>query len=67
MLKLTRRPFERIILQLPDGRQIRVQVTNLRRTQAIIGIEAPDDVRILREEIAECHDESPELPVQFGS
>jgi carbon storage regulator CsrA len=53
MLNLTRRSFESIILQLPDGQEIHVQVRNVHGNQVRIGIKAPADVIILREELTD--------------
>jgi carbon storage regulator len=47
MLVLSRKVNERIVI---DG-EIRITVLNIRGSQVRIGIEAPTDVRILREEI----------------
>ncbi len=47
MLKLTRKTGESIII----GDDIRVTVLNINGNQVRIGIDAPDDVIILREEL----------------
>lgn len=57
MLTLTRKIGERIFLDLPDGRRITVTYCDWRQgRQARIGIEAPDDVKVLREELENEHD-----------
>lgn len=53
MLTLTRKPNERIILELPDGRKIVVEPRDIRRNQVAIGIDAPQDVIIYREELSD--------------
>jgi carbon storage regulator len=47
MLVLSRRPNERIMI----GDSIRITVTSVRGNQVRIGIEAPPDVTVLREEL----------------
>lgn len=49
MLVLTRKPGQSITLRLPDGRQIRVIVTKATWGQCRIGIDAPSDVNIVRD------------------
>jgi carbon storage regulator len=51
MLVLTREPEERIALKLPDGQYIWVTLIEIRRGKARIGIKAPREVQIMREEI----------------
>ena len=52
MLVITRRQHERIILVLPNGQQIAIELLDQRRQSvARIGITAPEDVKIYREEI----------------
>lgn len=53
MLVLARRPTEAIIITTPTGEQIRVTVVSWDRghRNIRIGIEAPDNIRIWREEI----------------
>lgn len=47
MLWLSRKKSERIVLAMPDGREI-VIVKGARRT---IGVDAPEDVKVRREEL----------------
>lgn len=47
MLKLTRRPGERIVI----GHNITVEVSDIRRTQVSLCIDAPQSVPIHREEV----------------
>lgn len=47
MLILTRRPGEAILI----GDDIKIHLISMHFNQARIGIEAPDNVKILREEI----------------
>jgi carbon storage regulator len=49
MLVLSRKKEERILI----GHDIVVTVTRIDRDRVTLGIEAPDDVVILREELAE--------------
>lgn len=49
MLVLTRKINQRILI----GDNIRVTVVAVRGNQVRVGIEAPDDVRIFREELCE--------------
>jgi sRNA-binding carbon storage regulator CsrA len=46
MLAITRRRNESIILELPDGRQIIIK----RLEKHCLGISAPDDVKVSRDE-----------------
>lgn len=51
MLALTRRIGESVILTLPDGRRVEVTITDKSAGQVRLGIEAPKDVRIDRDEV----------------
>jgi carbon storage regulator CsrA len=51
MLDLSRKPGERIIMTLRSGQTITLTYLGMRNGQGRIGIEAPDSVRILREEL----------------
>lgn len=51
MLILTRRPSERIIMTLEDGREIVFVVCGIQGMQVRIGIEADKSITIVREEI----------------
>lgn len=51
MLVLTRRVGERLILTDPEGRQVTFIILSDRDNQIRIGIEAPRDIEIHREEI----------------
>lgn len=53
MLILTRHPGETIIIELPTGEHIQVVVLGVKGNQVRVGIEAPDDITILREELIE--------------
>ena len=53
MLILTRRPGESIIIETPAGERITVTVLGVKGNQVRIGTDAPDDIRILREELVE--------------
>lgn len=51
MLCLTRKPGEKIAIQLPNGKEIVVTVIRLQPHRVNLGFEAPDDVRIVRTEL----------------
>ena len=51
MLVLTRRPGETIMIELPSGERIQVAVLGQKGNQIRLGIEAPADTLILREEL----------------
>lgn len=53
MLKLSRKLHEKIKLILEDGREILIEVTMLKRSRTIIGIEAPKSIKIIRTELLE--------------
>ena len=64
MLALTRKPGEKIHI----GNNIVITVVEIHGNRVRISIEAPDDVRILRGELAcwqeeTVHDLDPELPI----
>ena len=50
MLALTRKEGESLIIKTPDNQEIKVILTRYRDAQTEVGIEAPDDHLILREE-----------------
>jgi carbon storage regulator len=52
MLVLSRRPGERIVL---PGLNITIQVISIKSGAVRLGIEAPADIPILREELAVSH------------
>ena len=51
MLILTRRPGESIMIELPTGERIQVAVLGQKGNQVRVGIDAPADMVILREEL----------------
>lgn len=51
MLILTRKQDEKIVITTPDGIRITVMVVAIRGDKVRLGIEAPKDVAIHREEI----------------
>ena len=51
MLVLSRKEGESIIFNLPSGEQIIVKLTEYSGQQTKVGIEAPQDVEVLREEL----------------
>lgn len=62
MLMLTRRVGETIVI----GDNIRVTITNVRGMQVTLGIEAPRDVPVHREEVAERIASEVEAERRFG-
>ena len=56
MLVMTRQRHERIRIKLPDGRCVWVQVALIDRTKVRLAFDAPRDIEIDREEIAEMKD-----------
>ncbi len=55
MLILTRRIGETIIIETPAGEHIEVAVLGVKGNQVRVGIEAPREVVVLREELVEQH------------
>lgn len=53
MLVLSRKPNERFVMVLPDGKEIWITILESRSTKCRIGIDAGDDVVIAREELLE--------------
>jgi len=53
MLIVTRRPSEAIIIELPTGEIIKVAVLSVKPDQVRIGTDAPDDIKIVKEELLE--------------
>ena len=57
MLVFSRNVDERVILTMPDGRRIAVMLIEIKGTnRARLGFDAPQDVRIHREEIQQLED-----------
>jgi len=52
MLVTQRRVGERLILELPGGALVAVVVRSIHRGQVRLGVVAPKDVRVTREEAA---------------
>ena len=51
MLVLTRKTDEAIIIELPNGQQVDIIVSEVKGNQVRIGIDAPRNVIVLREEL----------------
>ncbi len=51
MLILSRKLNERFVCVLPDGQEIWISVVDCNNNRCRIGIEAPDNVSIAREEL----------------
>lgn len=51
MLIITRRPNERVCFTLPDGEQVWITLTGIDRNQVRLGIDAPREIVINREEL----------------
>jgi carbon storage regulator len=54
MLVLSRKLNEKLIIVLPDGTRIALQVVRATAGKARIGIDAPPDVKVFREELLEA-------------
>jgi len=52
-LILTRRPSESLIIESRAGKRIEVTAQEVKGNQVRIGMDGPDDVSIVREELAE--------------
>ena len=62
MLVLSRKPLQSIMI----GPDIKITIVKVERNQVRIGIEAPRDVTILRDELVEAaHGDSSQDPEQF--
>jgi carbon storage regulator len=53
MLVVTRRPGESIIIELPTGEHIEVQVLSVRGNQIKLGTAAPEHLPVVRTELLE--------------
>lgn len=53
MLMLKRRSGESIILKLPNGDEVRFEISDIRKINVTVRIEAPRDVKIYRNELIE--------------
>jgi len=53
MFILTRRASEAFIIELPTGETIKVAVLSVKPNQVRIGTDAPDDIKIVKEELLE--------------
>ena len=53
MLVLARRPDEKLTIYTPDGDYIQILVTEARQGLVRLGIEAPPDYVVLREELVD--------------
>jgi carbon storage regulator CsrA len=51
MLILTRRPNEAFIIELPTGETIKVAVLSVKPDLVRLGTDAPDDIKIIKEEM----------------
>lgn len=51
MLVLHRKTNQRILMQLPSGEQIEITILDHWDGRMRLGIEAPDDVKIYRDEV----------------
>lgn len=58
MLVLSRKVGESIILNLPNGDTVRICLTSYVGEQTRVGIEAPQVVQMLREELCEVGNDS---------
>ena len=53
MLSLSRYNGQAVHITMPDGRKIIVRVFQIREGRCKVGIQAPSDVKILREEVTD--------------
>jgi carbon storage regulator len=51
MLVVSRKINERVFVEMPDGRLIVVTISAVRGDKVRVGFDAPQDVKILREEL----------------
>jgi carbon storage regulator CsrA len=51
MLVLTRKTKEGILISLPDGTEVRIEVLDIKAGRVRLGFDAPRDCRIKREEL----------------
>jgi carbon storage regulator len=51
MLVLTRRPGEALIIELDNGEQVEVTVVSVKGNQVRLGMDAPDHIPVVREEL----------------
>jgi len=51
MLILTRRPGEKLIINLPTGERVAVNVLEVKGNQVRIGTDAPDEIAVVREKL----------------
>jgi carbon storage regulator CsrA len=56
MLVLARRPDEKLTIYTPDGDYIQILVTEARQGLVRLGIEAPPDYMVLREELVDTEE-----------
>lgn len=58
MLVLTRKEGESIVLYLPDGGEVKIRLFKCNNSQVSIGLNAPSEIDIIREELLEIASES---------
>lgn len=56
MLILARRPDEKLTIYTPDGDYIQILITEARQGLVRLGIQAPPDYVILRDELVDTED-----------
>jgi len=59
MLILSRKQGEKIVVHLGQGRKLTIEVIRTGKSKIILGLEAPQDIRILREEIKGKQEKTP--------
>ena len=69
MLVLSRKPGQKILIDLNDGRLITVTVVRIGPNSVRIGIDAPGDMKIIREELGLLPDDGSgsleiEIPIE---
>lgn len=56
MLVLKRSKHDSLTIFLPDGRTMSIAVNDIGKAQTVLGIDAPQDVRVYRTEVMERPD-----------
>ncbi len=51
MLILSRRTFESLVLEMPDGTKAKIVVAEIRGGSVRLGIDAPKEIVVVREEL----------------
>ncbi len=63
MLVLSRKRDEKILITLPDGRLVEIMVVDIQGDKVRLGIEAPKEVPVHRQEVYEAIQKKQNVPV----